>query len=109
MNSISLRSLTRRALFVGVWLALTFALAFGAGLRFNPTPSLPKGIYRLVPGLPEKNDLVSFCLEGEFAKLALECGYLEPGSCPPACGLCSNGWLHCRAIPLIRPHPRSAQ
>ena len=82
MNSISLRSLTRRALFVVVWLALTFALAFGAGLRFNPTPSLPKGIYRLVPGLPEKNDLVSFCLEGEFAKLALECGYLEPGSCP---------------------------
>lgn len=82
MNSISLRSLTRRALFVVVWLALTFALAFGAGLRFNPTPSLPMGIYRLVPGLPEKNDLVSFCLEGEFAKLALECGYLEPGSCP---------------------------
>ena len=25
---------------------------------------------------------MSFCLEGEFAKLALECGYLEPGSCP---------------------------
>lgn len=82
MNSISLRRLARRALFVGVWLALTFALAFGAGLRFNPTPSLPKGIYRLAPGLPEKNDLVSFCLEGEFAELALERGYLEPGSCP---------------------------
>ena len=82
MNSISLRSLARRALFVGVWLALTFALASGAGLRFNPTPSLPKGIYRLIPGLPEKNDLVSFCLEGAFAELALERGYLEPGSCP---------------------------
>lgn len=82
MNSISLRRLARRALFVGVWLALTFALIFGAGLRFNPTPSLPKGIYRLAPGLPEKNDLVSFCMEGEFAELALERGYLEPGSCP---------------------------
>ena len=82
MNSISLRRLARRALFVGVWLALTFALIFGAGLRFNPTPSLPKGIYRLAPGLPEKNDLVSFCLEGEFAELALKRGYLEPGSCP---------------------------
>ena len=82
MNSISLRSLTRRALFVGAWLALTFALVFGAGLRFNPTPSLPKGMYRLAPGAPEKNDLVSFCLEGEFAELALERGYLEPGSCP---------------------------
>ncbi len=82
MNSISLRRLARRALFVGVWLALTFALVFGAGLRFNPTPSLPKGIYRLAPGLPAKNDLVSFCLEGEFAELALERGYLESGSCP---------------------------
>ena len=82
MNSISLRRLARRALFAVVWLALTFALVFGAGLRFNPTPSLPKGIYRLAPGAPEKGELVSFCLEGEFAELALERGYLEPGSCP---------------------------
>ena len=82
MNSISLRRLARRALFGVVWLALTLALAFSAGLRFNPTPSLPKGIYRIVPGAPEKNELVSFCLEGEFAELALERGYLEPGSCP---------------------------
>ena len=82
MNSISLRRLARRTLFAVIWLALALALAFSAGLRFNPTPSLPKGIYRIVPGAPEKNELVSFCLEGEFAELALERGYLEPGSCP---------------------------
>ncbi len=82
MNSISLNRLARRALFALIWLALVLALAFGAGLRFNPTPSLPKGIYRIVPGAPERNDLVSFCLEGDFAELALERGYLEPGSCP---------------------------
>lgn len=82
MNSISLRRLARRALFAVVWLVLAFALVFGAGFRFNPTPSLPKGVYRIVPGAPEKNDFVSFCLEGEFAELALERGYLEPGSCP---------------------------
>ena len=82
MNSISLRRQARRALFAAVWLTLVLALFFGAGLRFNPTPSLPKGIYRLASGAPEKNDLVSFCLEGEFAELALERGYLEPGSCP---------------------------
>ena len=81
MNSISLRRLARRTLFAVIWLALALALAFSAGLRFNPTPSLPKGIYRIVPGAPEKNELVSFCLEGEFAELALERGYLEPGSC----------------------------
>ena len=82
MNNISLSRLARRALFAVVWLALALALVFGAGFRFNPTPSLPKGIYRIVPGAPEKNELVSFCLEGEFAELALERGYLEPGSCP---------------------------
>lgn len=82
MNSISLRRLARRTLFAVLWLALALALVFSAGLRFNPTPSLPKGIYRIVPGAPEKNDFVSFCLEGEFAELALERGYLEPGSCP---------------------------
>lgn len=82
MNSISLRRLARRALFAVIWLALTLALVFSAGLRFNPTPSLPKGVYRIVSGAPEKNELVSFCLEGEFAELALERGYLEPGSCP---------------------------
>jgi len=82
VNSILLCRLARRALFAVVWLALTFALVFGAGLRFNPTPSLPKGIYRIVSGAPAKNELVSFCLEGEFAELALERGYLEAGSCP---------------------------
>lgn len=82
MSSISLRNSARRALFVVVWLALPFALVFGAGFRFNPTPSLPKGIYRLALGTPEKGELVTFCLKGEFAELALERGYLEPGSCP---------------------------
>lgn len=87
MNSISSRRLARRALFAVLWLILTLAMVFSAGLRFNPTPSLPKGIYRIVSGAPAPSDfvrgeLVSFCLEGEFAELALERGYLEPGSCP---------------------------
>ena len=82
MNSISLNRLTRQGLFASIWLVLALVLAFGADLRINPTPSLPKGIYRIIPGTPVKNDLVSFCLEGEFAALALERGYLEAGSCP---------------------------
>lgn len=63
MSSISLRRLARRALFAVLWLVLAFTLVFGAGLRFNPTPSLPKGVYRIVPGTPEKNELVSFVLK----------------------------------------------
>ena len=82
MNSISLHRRARLALFSVIWLLLILALAFGAGLRLNPTPSLPKGIYRISPGTPGKGDLVSFCLEGEYAALARERGYLEAGSCP---------------------------
>ena len=80
MNNILLN---RRALFVVLGLAFALvAFLAGAGFRFNPTPSLPKGLYRIASGVAAKNDLVSFCLEGEFAELALERGYLEPGSCP---------------------------
>lgn len=78
MKAISLNRWGRLALFTLAGLAL----ALGAGLRINPTPSLPKGVYRVSPGTPGKGDLVSFCLEGEFATLAGERGYLEPGSCP---------------------------
>lgn len=60
--------------------ALFFA-AYANGLRVNLTPSLPRGVYRIVPGTPGKGDLVSFCLRGEFAALARERGYLGSGSC----------------------------
>jgi len=87
VNNTSLRKGARLALLSLIFLTLALALVFGAGLRFNPTPSLPKGVYRVFPkdswsGPPAKGDLVSFCLAGEFAELALERGYLEPGSCP---------------------------
>ena len=79
MNSISLH---RRALFVVIFLVMLLALTFAAGLRVNPTPSLPKGIYRISQDTPGKGDLVTFCLDGEYAALAKERGYLEAGSCP---------------------------
>ena len=59
--------------FYGLWLA---------GLRVNVTASLPLGLYRLCPDAPGKGDYVSFCLEGEYAQLALERGYVGPGVCP---------------------------
>ena len=81
MNSISLHRWARRALFAAIFMIMLLALAFAAGLRVNPTPSLPKGLYRIVSGTPVRGDLVSFCLEGEFVDLARERGYLEAGSC----------------------------
>lgn len=61
---------------------LALPLLHRAGFRFNPTPSLPKGIYRIAPGAPERGDLVAFCLESPWAVLARERGYLGYGSCP---------------------------
>lgn len=86
MNAILWNSRARRWLFVVLWLLLAGVLAHGSGLRINPTPSLPKGIYRLAAehGFADlaKGDLVSFCLQGEFVELAKERGYLQAGSCP---------------------------
>lgn len=56
--------------------------AYAAGFRLNLTPSLPCGVYREVAGVPERGDLVAFCLESPvWSALAEERGYLGPGSC----------------------------
>lgn len=81
MNAISRNSRVRRGLSAVLWFLLAGLLAHAAGLRINPTPSLPRGIYRLAPGEPQRGDLVSFCLQGEFVDLARERGYLQAGSC----------------------------
>ena len=82
MNAILWNSRARCGLFVALWLLLAGVLVHASGLRINPTPSLPKGVYRIMPGEPAKGNFVTFCLHGEFAELAKERGYLEPGSCP---------------------------
>lgn len=81
MNATLWNSRVRRGLFVVLWLLMAGLLAHASGLRINPTPSLPKGVYRIAPGEPVKGDFVSFCLRGEFAELAKERGYLQAGFC----------------------------
>ncbi len=82
MNAILWNSRARRGLFAVLWLLMAGLLAHASGLRVNPTPSLPKGVYRITPGQGlGKGDLVSFCLQGDFAELAKERGYLQSGSC----------------------------
>jgi conjugative transfer signal peptidase TraF len=63
-------------------LSLSLLCLWLAGYRFNATPSLPVGLYRLSADAPRKGDYAAFCLEGEFAELARERGYLQAGSCP---------------------------
>lgn len=52
----------------------------GFGITYNSTPSIPVGLYRIQPlvGDPARGDIVGVCLEGEFARLALERGYVRP-------------------------------
>jgi conjugative transfer signal peptidase TraF len=67
--------------FAGTGLAAVCVWAWLAGYRFNATSSLPVGIYRLSADAPGRGDYAAFCLEGEFADLARERGYLQAGSC----------------------------
>ena len=77
-----MNAILRNSLLVVSGAALAFLLLWCAGLRVNLTPSLPKGIYALRPGTPGKGDYAAFCLDGEFADLARQRGYLQAGSCP---------------------------
>lgn len=65
---------------------VTFYAADTAGLRFNLTPSMPKGVYTLEPTTdkPERGDLVTFCLEPDnpFTVVARERDYIGSGTCP---------------------------
>lgn len=64
--------------------AVLLALSHHAGLRFNVTPSMPVGLYRLVEGLPDRGDPVAFRLDGNgpFSRLADDRHYLPGSRCP---------------------------
>ena len=98
MNAILWNSRIRRVLFAVLWIVMVGLLVHASGLRINPTPSLPKGVYRIASGAPAKGDFVTFCLQGEFAELARERGYLQPVLAKAACARCSNVWPERRAI-----------
>ncbi len=80
---------TRWLLFMALFAAITafgFAATLG-GLRFNFTPSMPLGIYRLNP-LPqdaiERQMLVAVCAPSSMVKLGRGRGYLSGGPCAGA-------------------------
>jgi conjugative transfer signal peptidase TraF len=77
-----MNAILRNSLPLAFGMSLILVLCWYADLRVNLTPSLPQGVYALCPGAPGKGDFVSFCLEGEFADVARERGYLGAGSCP---------------------------
>lgn len=73
----------RAVAILGLGLLVLGGALFELGYRYNLTPSMPKGIYRLAEGqVLGRGDLVSLCLSGTLSSLALERGYLRCGSCP---------------------------
>lgn len=57
-------------------------LSHACGLRINVTPSLARGIYMISDSMPNRGDMVTFCISGSAAELAKEREYLQAGSCP---------------------------
>ncbi|MBT8470617.1 MAG: conjugative transfer signal peptidase TraF [Deltaproteobacteria bacterium] len=61
--------------------AAAVGLAHSVGLRLNLTPSLPRGVYFLRPGVPARGTLVAACLPAEAATVGRRRGYLGSGTC----------------------------
>ncbi len=62
-------------------LASVIALLGLLGFRFNLSPSLPVGVYRVTAESPVPGSVVHACLPREVAEFARARGYLGPGSC----------------------------
>ncbi|HEX8693656.1 MAG TPA: conjugative transfer signal peptidase TraF [Longimicrobium sp.] len=62
-----------------VALVAPLVFLYGFRLTYNSTESLPIGIYQVreLRGAPARGDVVGFCLEGEFARLAMNRGYVH--------------------------------
>jgi type IV secretory pathway protease TraF len=56
--------------------------AHAYGLRLNASPSVPRGVYRVVTTPAALGTLVAFCLPADLAQVTRERGYLGSGDCP---------------------------
>ena len=78
-----LRALARASLALGAVLAVVAVAAYAAGVRFNYTESLPRGLYLATdfdPALARRGTLVEACPDQARAEAVAE--YLPNGSCP---------------------------
>lgn len=88
LNRASHSASRRTALAAGLVLAILFAgvfLADRCGYRINPTPSVPVGIWRVLPlpGKIERGQVVSICPPPAAVFIeARDRGYIGAGHCP---------------------------
>src|SRR5579859_761526 len=83
-GSYDLHHRLRRAVLWACLLASPFFLGLIAGwvfgIRFNLTPSLPRGFY--IIGHSSSANLVEFCPQGAAASISLSRQYRTAGACP---------------------------
>src|SRR5258706_4663594 len=83
-GSYELRQRLRRAVLWACLLASPFFLGLIAGwvfgIRFNLTPSLPRGFY--ITSHSPSAKLVEFCPQGAAASISLNRQYRTAGACP---------------------------
>lgn len=68
-------------MYLAVTLFIGVIIAYGAGIRFTLTPSMPIGLYRVVEVPLERGAMVTFCPPAWAADFALDRGYLHRGPC----------------------------
>jgi conjugative transfer signal peptidase TraF len=71
--------------FTGAPIAALLLFGGPAFVRLNLSPSLPRGIYRLVSEPAVPGSLVMVCLPEQTAVLALNRRYVDSGSYPTSC------------------------
>ncbi len=71
----------RRVLFAFLAIAGALGAAAWAGIRWNLSPSVEPGLYRVSRRAPERGDLVAVCLPEAVGRWARRRGYLSRGEC----------------------------
>ncbi len=72
----------RTFIFVLLAIAAAVGASAAAGIRWNVSPSVEPGLYRLTRRPPGRGDLVAVCLPETVGRWAWGRGYLPGGSCP---------------------------
>jgi len=75
------RRASRRALRAVGLVGGALATILGLGLHINLSASAPRGLYRIVTGIPVRGAWVVACVSADAAALARARGYLWPGPC----------------------------
>ena len=66
---------------IAVVVLLSAGVAYGLGVRFTLTPSVPRGFYLYGDEAPEVGRFATFCPPEAAARYALARGYLHRGAC----------------------------